>query len=70
VVPPPITITDVLTQVTAFFNGLVAVILGLLVPATGTVLSPLQVVMWAGLIFGFIGLVLGLIKKMASSNGG
>lgn len=64
-----ITITDILTQVTTFFNGLVTVITGLLLPASGTTLTPLQVLMWAGLVFGFIGLVLALIKRMASSGG-
>lgn len=59
-----------MTQVTTFFNGLVSVLMGLLVPATGTTLTPLQTLMWAGLVFGFLGLVLALIKRMASSSGG
>ena len=59
------TITDVLTAVTALFQGRITVVLGLLLPATGT-LSPLQVVMWGALIFPFIALVISLIKSLAS----
>jgi hypothetical protein len=55
----------VLTAVTALFQGLITVVLGLLLPATGT-LSPLQVVMWGALIFPFIALVISLIKSLAS----
>lgn len=62
------TIGDIMTQIVVFFNGLVNVLLGLLLPATGTTLSPLQVLMWGGLVFGFLPIVLGLIKRMASSG--
>lgn len=62
-------ITAVLTQVTPFFNGMISLILGLLLPASGATLSPLQVLMWAGLVFSFIGLIVGLIRRMASSGG-
>lgn len=57
-----------MTQVGTFFNGLVLVLVGLLLPATGTSLSPLQVIMWAGLILGFLLFVVGLIKRLASSG--
>jgi len=61
--------TDIGTQVADFFNAIVAIVTGLLLPATGTTLAPLQVLMWAGLTFTFIPLILGLIKKMASAGG-
>lgn len=60
--------TDILSDVASFFSGLVDIIVALLIPTTGD-LSPLQVLMWAGLVFGFIGLVIGLVKRMASSGG-
>lgn len=57
-----------MTAVAAFFTGLVDVLIGLLIPATGAVLSPLQVIMWAGLILGFLTFVVGLIKRLASQG--
>jgi hypothetical protein len=56
-----------MTQVAAFFNGLVSVLLSLLIPATGTALSPLQVLMWGALIFGFLPGIIALIKRLASN---
>jgi len=50
--------------VVTFFQGLIDVVLGLLLPATGS-LSPLQVVMWGALIFPFIGMVIGIVKGLA-----
>ena len=58
--------TNIMVQVADFFNGLVSVLLSLLIPATGTTLSPLQVLMWGALIFGFIPGVIALIKRLAS----
>lgn len=66
--PTAITIGDILTQVADFFNGLVDVLVALLIPATGTTLTPLQVLMWAGLILGFLPFVLGLIKRLSSQS--
>jgi len=63
-------ISAVLTAITPFFNGIVGLLTGLLLPATGTTLSPLQALMWAGLVFPFIGIILGLIRRMASAAGG
>ena len=57
-----------MTQITGFFNGLVSVLLSLLIPATGTTLSPLQVLMWGALIFGFLPAVIALIKRLASQG--
>lgn len=59
--------TSIMTDVASFFNGLVNVIIALLLPTTGS-LSPLQVVMWAGLILGFLTFVVGLIKRLASQG--
>ena len=55
-----------MTQVSDFFTGLVNVLLGLLIPATGTTLSPIQVLMWAGLVFVFLPGVLAIIRSLAS----
>jgi hypothetical protein len=61
--------TDIMTDVADFFNGLVGVIIALLMPASGsTTLSPLQIVMWAGLILGFLTFVVSLIKRLASQG--
>jgi hypothetical protein len=58
-----------MTAVTAFFTSLVGVVSGLLIPATGTI-SPLQTLMWAGLILSFIPFVVGLVKSLARGGGG
>jgi hypothetical protein len=55
-----------MTAVAEFFNGLVTVILNLLITPAATELTALQTLMWAGLIFGFLGLVISLIKGLAS----
>lgn len=59
--------STILQDVADFFSGLVDVLIGLLIPATGTTLSPLQVVMWAGLVIPFISIVLSIIRRMASA---
>lgn len=64
-----VTITTIMTDVASFFTGLVNVILGLLITPAATTLSPLQVIMWAGLILGFLTFVISLIRRMASQNG-
>lgn len=58
--------TQIMTQVAEFFTGLVGVLMGLLIPATGTTIGPLQVVMWAGLTLGFLVFVVNLVKKLAA----
>jgi hypothetical protein len=63
-----ITMTQIMTQVADFFNGLVSVVVSLLIPATGTSLTPLQVIMWAGLILGFLTFIISLIKRLASQG--
>lgn len=62
--------TDIATQVSDFFTAIVTILTGLLLPATGTTLAPLQVLMWAGLMFTFIPIVLALVRKMASAGKG
>lgn len=57
-----------MADVTEFFTGLVAVVYGLLVTPAATELTPLQAVMWAGLILGFLTFVVSLIKRLASQG--
>lgn len=58
-----------MTLVVGFFSGLVAVVQGLLITDGATTLSPLQVLMWAGLILGFIPFVVALIRSLTRQNG-
>lgn len=57
-----------MVAVGVFFQGLVTVVMGLLVPEAGAI-TPLQTLMWAGLILTFIPFVVSLIKRLASSGG-
>lgn len=57
-----------MTDVASFFTELVKIVLSLLITPGATALSPLQVVMWAGLILGFIVFVIGVVKKLASQG--
>ena len=56
-----------MTSVGTFFTALVTVVYNLLAPASGA-LTSLQILMWAGLILGFIPFVVGLIKRLAKGG--
>ena len=58
--------TDIMTAVADFFAGLVQILVSLLLPAGG--LTPLSIVMWAGLILGFLTFTVGLIKRLSSQG--
>lgn len=59
--------TDILDAVATFFGGIVEILTTFLVPASGT-LSPVQTVMWAGLVLSFILFVVTLIRRFASTG--
>lgn len=56
-----------MTAVGGFFRGLVDLLLAFLTPETGTTLNPIQIILWASLVFGGVNYVIGLIKNMRSS---
>jgi hypothetical protein len=68
---------DLFTQLAVFFEGLISMLNTLLIPtdATGTVdwtlipQQPVKILIWFGLVFPFIGLLFGLIRRMASAGG-
>lgn len=57
-----------MADVATFFGELVKVIYNLLVTPAATTLTPLQVIMWSGLILGFLVFVVSLIKRLSSQS--
>lgn len=65
-----ITFANIATQVAGLLTAIVTMLEGLLLPATGTTLSPLQALMWAGLVLPFLVFITGYIRKLARAGGG
>lgn len=65
---PTVTITTIMTDVATFFGQLISVLYGLLVTTGASTLTPLQIIMWAGLVLGFLTFVIGLVKRLASQG--
>lgn len=57
-----------MTDVATFFGELIKIIYSLLVTTGVATLTPLQVIMWSGLVLGFLVFVVGLIKRLSSQG--
>lgn len=55
-------------SVASFFTLLVDVLLSLLLTDGVATITPLQTLMWAGLILGFLVFVIGVVKRLASQG--
>ena len=63
-------VTDLFTLLVSFFGGLLSLINTLLVPTSWTAISGIQMLIWFGLVFLFVGPVFGLIIRMVRSGSG
>ena len=63
-------VTQLFTLLAEFLRGLLSLINMLLIPTSWTAISGIQMLIWFGLVFLFVGPVFGLIIRMVRSGSG